>query len=156
MGYGILRDVCVTLYRDRYHRSLSIYLKTLAIWRVVNIFWQGNNGSRGCFTLNHHPPSQFVFYGQGPNVPLGKANSKLFVIIPLLLSSSSLLLNNLSTCAWQAQMSPMGSGGRGNYSSQSPSLAKRATTGLQLRQQDPIAPCHKNIWPNPMQGLPGT
>merc|ERR1719234_2457396 len=66
-----------------------------------------------------------------------------------------------------AQMSPMGSGGRGNYSqqspnlakissqSQSPSLAKRATTGLQLRQQDPIAPCHKNIWPNPMQGLPG-
>jgi len=53
-----------------------------------------------------------------------------------------------------AQMSPMGSGGRGNYSSQSPSLAKRAT-GLQLRQQDPIAPCHKNIWPNPMQGLPG-
>merc|ERR1719305_449764 len=53
------------------------------------------------------------------------------------------------------QMSPMGSGGRGNYSSQSPSLAKRAT-GLQLRQQqDPIAPCHKNIWPNPMQGLPG-
>ena len=145
----------------------NTYLKTLAIWRVVNIFWQGNNGSRGCFTLNHHPPSQFVFYGQGPNVPLGKANSKLFVIIPLLLSSSSLLLNNLSTCAWQAQMSPMGSGGRGNYSSQSPnlakisssqspSLAKRATTGLQLRQQDPIAPCHKNIWPNPMQGLPGT
>ena len=60
----------------------------------------------------------------------------------------------LSTCAVQAQMSPMGSGGRGNYSSQSPSLAKRAT-GLQLRQQDPIAPCHKNIWPNPMQGLPG-
>ena len=67
----------------------------------------------------------------------------------------------------QAQMSPMGSGGRGNYSSQSPSslakqspsLAKRAN-GLQLRQQqqqqqDPIAPCHKNIWPNPMQGLPG-
>ena len=37
------------------------------------------------------PPSQFVFYGQGPNVPLGKPNSKLFVIIPLLLSSSSLL-----------------------------------------------------------------
>ena len=77
------------------------------------------------------------------------------------------LLYNLSTCAWQAQMSPMGSAGRGNYSSQSPSLAKissqspslakRATTGLQLRQQqqDPIAPCHKNIWPNPMQGLPG-
>ena len=63
-------------------------------------------------------------------------------------------------------MSPMGSGGRGNYSSQSaslslakglqsqsPSLAKR---GLQIRQQqDAIAPCHKNIWPNPMQGLPG-
>ena len=72
-----------------------------------------------------------------------------------------------SACAPQAQMSPMGSGGRGNYSSQSPSslakqspsLAKRAN-GLQLRQQqqqqqDPIAPCHKNIWPNPMQGLPG-
>ena len=103
------------------------------------------------------PPSQFVFYGQGPNVPLGKPNSKLFVIIPFL-SSSSLLHTACypSTCAHvQAQMSPMGSGGRGNYSSQSPSLAKRAT-GLQLRQQqDPIAPCHKNIWPNPMQGLPG-
>ena len=36
------------------------------------------------------PPSQFVFYGQGPNVPLGKPNSELFVIIPLLSSSSSL------------------------------------------------------------------
>ena len=44
---------------------------------------EGNNGSRRCFTLNH-PPSQFVFYGQGPNVPLGKPNSELFVIIPLL------------------------------------------------------------------------
>ena len=97
------------------------------------------------------PPSQFVFYGQGPNVPLGKPNSKLFVIIPL---SSSSSLHTVLSINMQAQMSPMGSGGRGNYSSQSPSLAKRAT-GLQLRQQDPIAPCHKNIWPNPMQGLPG-
>ena len=57
-------------------------------------------------------------------------------------------------------MSPMGSGGRGTYSSQatnlakgSPSLAKRGTLGL--RQQDPVAACHKNIWPNPMQALPG-
>ena len=33
------------------------------------------------------PPSQFVFYGQGPNVPLGKPNTKLFVIVPLLSSS---------------------------------------------------------------------
>jgi len=38
-----------------------------------------------------------------------------------------------------AQMSPMGSGGRGNYSSQSPSLAKRAT-GLQLRAASPARP----------------
>ena len=61
-------------------------------------------------------------------------------------------------------MPPMGSGGRGNYSSQSASLAKGlqsqspslAKRGLQIRQQqDSIAPCHKNIWPNPMQGLPG-
>ena len=48
------------------------------------------------------PPSQFVFYGQGPNVPLGKPNSELFVIIPLLLSSSSLhtvLSINMCSCA---------------------------------------------------------
>ena len=48
------------------------------------------------------PPSQFVFYGQGPNVPLGKPNSKLFVIIPLSSSSSSLhtvLSINMCSCA---------------------------------------------------------
>ena len=155
--------MCVTVYRDQYHRSLMpIYLPEKSCNMVSGEHTEGNNGSRRCFTLTH-PPSQFVFYGQGPNVPLGKPNSKLFVIVPLLSSLSYHMLSSISMCS-QAQMSPMGSGGRGNYSSQSPSslakqspsLAKRAN-GLQLRQQqqDPIAPCHKNIWPNPMQGLPG-
>ena len=32
----------------------------------------------------HSTTLQFVFYGQGPNVALGKPNSELFVIVPLL------------------------------------------------------------------------
>ena len=62
---------------------------------VSGVCAEGNNGSRRCFTLNHHPPrnatqyhtiphnihvfhstpapsSQFVLHSQGPNVPLGK------------------------------------------------------------------------------------
>jgi hypothetical protein len=50
-------------------------------------------------------------------------------------------------------MSPLG-GGR-SFSSQSPSLARRvALQHLPPAGQD-LAPCHKNIWPNPLQTLPG-
>lgn len=52
-----------------------------------------------------------------------------------------------------AQMSPMGS--QRNYSSQSPSLAKRVALQHLPAQDQDIAACHKNIWPNPMQTLPG-
>merc|ERR1719347_866994 len=53
-----------------------------------------------------------------------------------------------------AQMSPMGS--QRTYSSQSPSLAKRmALHHINPGQSLDMAPCHKNIWPNPIQTLPG-
>ena len=44
------------------------------------------------------PPSQFVFYGQGPNVPLGKPNTKPFVIIPLLSSSLHTTMLSINMC----------------------------------------------------------
>ena len=91
--------MCVTLYRDQYHRSLMpIYLPEKSCNMVSGEHTEGNNGSRRCFTLTH-PPSQFVFYGQGPNVPLGKPNSKLFVIVPLLSSSSLHTLSSISMCS---------------------------------------------------------
>jgi len=46
-------------------------------------------------------------------------------------------------------------GNQKTYSSQSPSLAKRvALQNMGPGQSQDIAPCHKNIWPNPMQPLP--